>query len=76
MILVDLPQPRDGQWPGVMLSHHDSASAPTLAVTIRSRAGHPDHKWFTDAALAIAFALDQADTWHLLLIDLRKSEAE
>lgn len=76
MILVDRPQPRGDQWLGVMLSPPESAGAPMVAVTIRSRAGHLDRKWFTDDTCAIAFALDQANARQLQLIDLRESEAE
>lgn len=77
MIALDLPAPRDGAWLGVMIERHDIASAPMIAVTIRPRAGQPiERKWFSYDEAALTWALDQADSRHLPLFDLRDNEAE
>jgi len=77
MIPVHLPAPRDGAWLGVMIEPHAVAGAAMIAVTIRPRAGQPiERKWFTYDAAALAWALDQADSRHLPLFDLRDNEAE
>lgn len=77
MIPVNLPAPRDGAWLGVMIERHDVATFSMLSVTIRSRAGQPiERRWFTYDAAALAWALDQADSRHLPLFDLRDNEAE
>jgi hypothetical protein len=60
-----------------MLETHDVRACAMTGVTIRPRAGQPiERRWFSYETVALAWALDQADSRHLPLFDLRTSEPD
>lgn len=76
MKAFDLPPVRNGDWLAVTLEPYESAGVTVWSVTIKGRSGSPRRRWFGIEAHALAYALDQADSRHLPLFDLRDHEAE
>ena len=72
MRVIDVPQLRLAEGPSVALQCADVDGSALCAVTTWDRSGRRWHRWYASEGDALAYAVEQADSLSLLLLDLRE----
>ncbi len=69
--MIAVPPLLPGGWRGIIVEHHEIAGTRLAAVTVKPGLGRaPRRRWFADSTVALAHALDQAETLALPLLHL------